>query len=104
MAQFFVIVQIGCVLLHYFLEDQVIYFISTWFVVGITSSKSQYLFQKVILYPGEFTLLWICLFIMGIVLFLPMLTSWLSIVDSYLVLWGRELWVTLQLQSFFSTM
>ena len=34
---------------------------------------SYYPFQKACLYPGVFTLLWTCLFVMGIMLFSPVL-------------------------------
>ena len=64
---------------------------------------SHYLFQKASFYPRVLTLSQTCLFVLGIMLFLPALTDWLSIRGLYLFLWGSELWMPLQSQSSFLT-
>ena len=60
---------------------------------------SHYLLQKASLYLAILALSWTCLFVMGIMLFSPVLTCRLNIVVLYLILWGREHRVPLQLQS-----
>ena len=62
MAQYIVVLQIGYIFLCYFIEEEIIYIVSTLFVIAITYSKAKFVFWSI-----DFT----CLFVMGIKLFFP---------------------------------